>query len=142
MSEASLWKWLREQLPRGHATRVESEAEAGFPDVHFTMTRPRGAVSVTFELKYGDGPKKQPLKKHIRKSQVFWIKKEVAASGLVWIVAEIESQVYFIPGKYIDKIEFLSLGEIQMLADLALTRRRAEDTDYPDDIRQMILRRN
>lgn len=121
--EQKLWRWLADRLPTGHYTRIESEVSDGFPDVHGT---PRGCRSCTLELKYADGPKRQPLKDKIRQSQKLWIRDEVAAGGLVWVVAEFpkhDSLVLFLPGSHVDIYGQLEFPDLQHYADLSLAKR-------------------
>lgn len=121
--EAGTWKKLREWLPRGHASRIESEVGDGFPDVHFTQYP---CISVTFELKYADGPKKSPLKGKIRASQRRWIREEIEAGGKVWVVAEFPDHhnvILFISGRWIDLLEENTYEWLHNIADLRIPRR-------------------
>jgi hypothetical protein len=97
MSEASLWNWLRKGvLPRGHYSRIESDASPGFPDVSYCID----GVEGTIELKEARNPKaKYPFKQGgLRPTQLRWIKDRVAAGGRVWILARIGKAVYMVRG--------------------------------------------
>lgn len=116
--EQRFWKtWLKDRLPAGHATRIESEVEPGFPDVHFSNRN----GSVTLELKVAKQVR-IPLKGQIRDSQKFWIREEVRCHGRVWIVALIRKKVYFIPGRFVDQLDEWSEEAIFVNADLTLTK--------------------
>jgi hypothetical protein len=104
MSEASLWNYVREGLlPVGiHATRLEPSDEgvgAGFPDVHYSILRGNGTRSSgTIELKFLR--KKNPPfgDEGLRLSQRIWIRDELEAGGLVWILADIGRTIHLIRG--------------------------------------------
>lgn len=90
-----LWQYLRGLLPAGcHATRIENPIGAGFPDVHYTYLE----VSGTIELKSAD---RLPMKKAgLRKAQIDWIKEEIEAGGLVWILVQHKKSYYVVRGLY------------------------------------------
>lgn len=114
--EQRFWsKWLRDRMPKGHATRIESEVEPGFPDVHFTNID----GSHTLELKVAK-QKRIPLKKALRPSQKFWIREEVAANGSVWIVARVDREVLFIRGSFVDQLDTMNLAALKEAADCIL----------------------
>lgn len=100
-----LWNSLRGLLPAGcHATRIENVLtgeHAGFPDVHYTYLE----VTGTIELKSVD---KLPMKKSgVRDSQIGWIKAEIDAGGIVWIIVEFKSKVYIVSGLHVEIINSL-----------------------------------
>lgn len=105
MSEDSLWKYVRDKLlpKRIHATRLEPSDEgvgAGFPDVHYSLLRENGTRSSgTIELKFLR--KKNPPfgDDGLRLSQKIWMRDELAAGGLVWIIADIGKTIHFVRGR-------------------------------------------
>ncbi len=116
MNEASLWEWLRDvALPIGHYARIESPDTApGFPDVFFTVGQdprrsrrdtpptPGKAGCGTIELKATDRSMRVPFpdeEKGLHTSQLRWIRDEVAAGGVVLIIAETPGIIYIIHGK-------------------------------------------
>lgn len=114
MNEANLWDWLRDvALPLGHYSRIESPDTApGFPDVFFCVgmggrrrdkpPTPGGAGCGTIELKATDRSLRVPFpdeEKGLHKSQLRWIRDNVAAGGIVWIIAETPGVIYIIHGK-------------------------------------------
>lgn len=104
-----LWKSLRGLLPAGcHATRIENDIGAGFPDVHYTYLETSG----TIELKSADH---LPMgKAGLRKSQIDWINEEIEAGGLVWIIVQTKSFVYIVNGIYAPKLnDFLHLDFLE-----------------------------
>jgi hypothetical protein len=129
MSEASTWTWLRDRLPAGHATRIETEVSDGFPDVHYTMRSDEAlhpSKSMTLELKFARGPKRQPFRDQVRDSQIRWIGEEIDVGGIVWIVAEMEAKIHFIHGIYAAALNTLPLGVIAQSASLILPRRGSD----------------
>jgi hypothetical protein len=118
VSEGSgaLWRYLRERLlPHGiHATRIENEGEAGFPDVHYTY-RPSllgPGHSGTLELKYLR--KKNPPfgDQGLRLSQKIWIRDELDAGGRALIVAQVQNRIFVLPGRLWE--EFNEMNELML----------------------------
>jgi hypothetical protein len=103
--EQRLWKWLKPLLPSGHYSRIESPATApGFPDVRYTLLNPDHhlPISGTIELKYAP-KKKTPFpdtKRGLHLSQKTWIKQELEAGGIVWIIAGIGDLVFLLDGAH------------------------------------------
>lgn len=106
MSEDSLWKYVRDKLlPKGiHATRIENEADSGFggfPDVHYSILRQNETRSSgTIELKFLRKKKPPFGDDGLRLSQRIWIRDELAAGGLVWIIADIGKTIHLIRGRH------------------------------------------
>lgn len=101
MNESNLWDWLRDvSLPLGHYSRIESPDTApGFPDVHYQVGK-EGCG--TLELKATDRALRVPFpdeEKGLHKSQLRWIKANVNAEGVVWIIAETPGIIYIVHGK-------------------------------------------
>jgi hypothetical protein len=122
-TEANLWEWLRDvTLPLGHYTRIESECSPGFPDVFCTIP---DIPTFTMELKAAkDSHAHHPFTKKtgMRRSQLKWIPKEVAAGGTVWILVEIGRKVYIIAGMNVKYINYHTEEEIASIAVAMLTR--------------------
>lgn len=121
MNESSLWEWLRDiALPLGEYSRIESPDTApGFPDVHFQVTKGKTHTSGTLELKATDRRMRVPFpneEKGLHKSQLRWIKKNVAAGGIVWIVAETPGIIYIIHGKEAEKFNGATHEDLVELA--------------------------
>lgn len=106
MSESSLWTYVRSKLlpPGIHATRIENETDGGFggfPDVHYSYLREnKTRSSGTIELKFLR--KKNPPfgDDGLRLSQRIWIRDELAAGGLVWIMAEVGKSIHLVRGRH------------------------------------------
>lgn len=94
-----LWKYLEGLLPPGcHATRIENEIGAGFPDVHYTYLE----VTGTIELKDTD---RLPMgKAGMRKAQIRWIEEEIEAGGLVWILVRFKKRYFVVSGLYAESL--------------------------------------
>lgn len=122
-TEANLWEWLRDVvLPLGHYTRIESECSPGFPDVHCTIP---GTPSFTMELKEAKDPHAHHpfTKKHgMRRSQIKWIPKEVAAGGTVWILCGIGKKVYVIDGLNVNLVNNKTEEQIAAISVAVLRR--------------------
>lgn len=110
MNEANLWDWLRDVvLPLGQYSRIESPDTApGFPDVFFQVHDAQAPQHVphigcgTIELKATDRSLRVPFpdeEKGLHKSQLRWIKANVAEGGIVWIIAETPGVIYIVHGK-------------------------------------------
>ena len=98
-SERALWLWLKRRIPSHcHYSRIESESSPGFPDLHVT----NNGISLTVELKCSRNPTaKYPFKVGgMRRDQIFWIKDEVAAGGIVWLFLQIGRKRYWVEGKW------------------------------------------
>lgn len=106
MSEASLWTYIRTRLlpVRIHATRIENETDSGFggfPDIHYSTIRSNGSRSSgTIELKFLRKKKPPFGDDGLRLSQKVWIREELAAGGLVWIMADIGPTIHLIRGRH------------------------------------------
>lgn len=127
MSETALWSWLRPYLPLGHYTRVENgEAGPGFPDVHYQI-RPR--VCGTIELKDAQHPNRHPPFKGVddglHHSQLQWMRQNVARGGVVWIVARVGKQVFWVHGRMAD--HFNGCADLSTIATFVLPRRVREE---------------
>lgn len=134
MSESNTWSWLRDRLPVGHASRIETEVSDGFPDVHYTMrihpiplSRPfPPSRSLTLELKFARGPKKCPFKDQVRDSQIRWISDELDVGGIVWLVCEMAGAIYFLEGIYANQLNRMGPLSIMRAAKLCLPRRGSD----------------
>lgn len=98
-AKGRLWKYLGGLLPPGcHATRIENEIGAGFPDVHYTYLE----VTGTIELKDAD---RLPMgKAGLRKAQIDWITEETEAGGLVWVLVHFKKNYYMVNGLYAENL--------------------------------------
>ena len=96
MKESGVWSYLRNGMAgRWHATRIESSAGNGVPDVNFAL--PTG-TSGWIELKYiPEWPKRSDtlIKLPLRPEQFHWIRTRGKMAGNVWVFTRIEN-VYFL----------------------------------------------
>jgi hypothetical protein len=108
VKESNLWEWLRDvALPLGQYSRIESPDTApGFPDVFFQVSdevpRLNNIGCGTIELKATDRSLRVPFpdeEKGLHKTQLRWIRDNVAAGGIVWIIAETPGVIYIVHGK-------------------------------------------
>ena len=126
MSEANLWEWLRDvALPLGHYSRIESPDTAeGFPDVHCQVGP---GVTFTLELKFARQPyRRTPFKdgdeNGMRRSQIRWIMKNIRNGGVTFIVAQVATTIFVIPGKYVKRINGASKSKLRFLSDAVLDK--------------------
>lgn len=128
MSEKNLWKWLSGILPEGQYNRIEShDTCAGFPDVHWQIpgtcnTNPR---SGTFELKHSHNVRGVPFKGDkdgLHLSQRKWIRDNIEAGGLCWIIAEVRTQILVIHGCRYDRFNGSTISELRSISDQILHR--------------------
>jgi len=95
MNESSLWRYVAGGMAnKWHATRIESSAGNGVPDVSFGMiSRYNGRRFNGFlELKYiPQWPKKDEtnLKLPLRPEQKIWIQTRGGIAGDVWVLCRI-----------------------------------------------------
>lgn len=128
-----LWNSLRGLLPAGcHATRIENSIGSGFPDVHYTYLETTG----TIELKSAD---RLPMKKAgLRKSQIDWIKEEVEAGGLVWILVEYKDKVYIINGMYAELVNHKTEEDMPFIS-MALWTKSISHSEKTEILESILL---
>lgn len=118
-------------MKTGHFTRIESDAEAGFPDVHYTYRHDffRPAHTGSLELKFLRKKKPPFGDDGLRLSQRIWIRDEIEAGGRVKIIAQVRDRIFILPGRV--HSEFNELNELMMehWSDLILQHRKLTDAD-------------
>ena len=96
MKESSFWQYIRKgMLGRWHATRLESSAGNGVPDVSFGMINLNGFI----ELKHiNEWPKRgtTKVKLPLRNEQKLWIKTRGQMAGNVWVLVRIEDYFFLL----------------------------------------------
>jgi len=127
MSEARLWSWLKDVLPLGHYSRIETgDTAPGFPDVYCRFSTEN---AVTLELKHARRPRDQiPFteKRGIRKSQVIWIREELRHGGPVWLVLEVAPLVLVLWGGFAPRINGATRDSLKEWATLILEKSSPE----------------
>ncbi len=125
--EALLWDWLKDVLPLGQYSRIESHDTApGFPDVDGQIKFRKKSQSFKLELKFCHHPNRYlPFNKRdgIRKSQKIWWKNYVRCGGVGWIVAEVGDSVFVIPGRNTPQINNASKEDLLEWSDCILDRK-------------------
>lgn len=132
--EARLWEWLKDALPLGHYSRVESpDTSPGFPDVDCQITDGTGnSLSFKMELKHSRTVRaKHPFsdKTGVRKSQKVWWRDYTRHEGVGWFVCEIAGFVYIIPGKHAKIINGVTINEIHKMSECILDRANLKDAN-------------
>jgi hypothetical protein len=98
MNESRLWKTLRDGMQgRWYATRIESSAGNGVPDVTFGMKGLLGGGFV--ELKSIALWPKRPetrVKLPLRNEQKIWIEQRGKISGNVWVLVLIANDLFLL----------------------------------------------
>lgn len=106
MKESDLWGYIRKgMIAKWHASRIESSAGNGIPDVSFGLPGKNGWI----ELKYiKEWPKRSTtlVKLPLRPEQKHWIKARGELSGNVWVICRIENMFFLL-----DYIEAMILCE-------------------------------
>jgi hypothetical protein len=117
VAEVQLWKWLRPWLPRGRYSRIESPDTApGFPDVNYRIAKAEGNI----ELK--DARSKNPTipfpneDKGLHRSQLNWISDQVFFNGIVWVVARVGPQVFWVSGIHAGAFNGATMKRLKFLA--------------------------
>lgn len=97
MNESSLWAYLKRGMTtKWHATRIESSAGNGVPDVSFAIP---GRWNSWVELKYvREWPKKDAtkVKLPLRPEQKLWIKNRGSVAGDVWVMVRIADAFFLL----------------------------------------------
>jgi hypothetical protein len=121
MSEKNLWKWLKPYCPLGRYTRVENpDAGPGTPDVNYRISKAEGWI----ELK--DARSKKPTIPFpnedvgLHRTQLNWIKDQVLFNGIVWVVARVSDQIFWVPGKYADSFNGGTMRRLRGLSALVI----------------------
>lgn len=134
MSEQSFWTYLYKMLPKaGHYSRIEApNTAAGFPDVHYTLD----SVSGTIELKDAKRPgAKYPFsgQSGLRRSQITWIRDELAAGGRVALALQCGNRVYLLRADlYYDELHRLTEEGVSSVASVSWCKGRVSLTDRSD----------
>jgi hypothetical protein len=139
VSEASFWNYLRKLLPKeGHYTRIESHDTAvGFPDVHYTLN----GISGTIELKDAKRPgAKFPFSREsgLRRSQVIWIRDEIAAEGHIFLALQCGDRVYFLDSLYYYDLHRMTEEEISNVASVKWKTGKKNFWRYPNEIYDLL----
>ena len=99
MTESDLWKYVKGgMMGRWHASRIESSAGNGIPDVDFGMAGINGKI----ELKYIPEWPKRPttlVKLPLRPDQKIWIKNRGVIAGNVWALIRIKDDFFLLDWK-------------------------------------------
>lgn len=102
MNETSLWQYIKKGLEnRWHATRLESSAGNGVPDITYGIPGEHGGLGLNgfLELKYIP---KWPIKPEtkvklpLRPEQKLWIKTRGSVAGNVWVLCRIEDDFFLL----------------------------------------------
>lgn len=104
MNESGLWAYIkRGMLGYWHATRIESSAGNGVPDVNFAMFESGNQGWV--ELKYIDEwPKRltTKVKLPLRPEQKLWINVRGKISGNIWVIIRIQEHFFLLQWQQIN----------------------------------------
>lgn len=137
MKESSLWDYLRPRLPPiGVYSRIETDICPGFPDVVYTIEGVTGFI----ELKSAKGISERPFneKTGIRKSQKIWISEAIEARAVVWIVAGVGKEIFFIHGSYCKMFNRMTLTEMRIRADYMIVKGTTSAHQIPENIFRLL----
>jgi hypothetical protein len=107
MNEAGVWKYIKEGMKSFWlASRIESSAGNGIPDVVFTLPSvlKRNSRHGFMELKYiPEWPKKEDtlIKLPLRQEQKIWIMGRGAIAGGVWVLVRIADTFFILDYKQV-----------------------------------------
>jgi hypothetical protein len=122
-TEDVLWDYLRNHVKGPHYTRVENLVHPGISDVNYCYFGSEGWM----ELKYRPTfprPKMRCFNDDdgLNPAQKIWITAHVEMKGVVWIVAGVVTDVYFIPGRHAYEFNNWTLAELRAHARLHVVR--------------------
>lgn len=135
MSEAALWRYVRDKLlpPGIHATRIESPCSPGFPDVHFNFRGSTGTLELKFlrkkKLPFGDDG--------LNREQIAWHRNAIDNGAHALIVAEVTNEIYVIPGRWYN--QFNDAVNLEYMSRLIIIKRKLDPEDV-DFFSQLLLR--
>lgn len=134
--ETALWSWLKDRLPEGHYSRIESMTSPGFPDVHYTIAGEHG----TIELKKSRSPNaKLPFKKGgLRDTQIRWIDDDTEQGGRVFIVAQVGEWVFLLNA--VDVFRTFNSMTFEDLSEGSLYQLRMKQTPATNSLRSSLER--
>jgi len=96
VNESDLWKYIKTgMIGKWHASRIESSAGNGIPDISFGLPGKNGWI----ELKYiREWPKRQDtkVKLPLRPEQKHWISARGGLSGDVWVLVRIQDDFFLV----------------------------------------------
>jgi hypothetical protein len=123
-TESVLWGYIRDHVKGPDWVRVENAVGPGTPDVNYSYlgfegwmelkhrpTRPRTDFITAFPEEIG-----------LRPEQKIWINRRTTNGGVVWIVAGVVKEVYFIDGRNAPRFNQLSYGQLKGLSELTVLR--------------------
>lgn len=122
MTEKLLWHWTAKQFTKGdHLERIESPTSPGVPDVNFAFEHAfeKRATEGWIELKKSRKPTcKRPFAGKgygLRPSQIIWFRKREVVFGLrnTWILAQVDTEVFLIPGLYYRAFNTYTISELR-----------------------------
>jgi len=105
MNETGLWRYVNRGMHGfWHATRIESSAGNGVPDISFGVSSPEGGLGLNgfIELKFiKDWPKREdtPLVLPLRPEQKLWIETRGSIAGNVWVLCRVENDFFLFNDK-------------------------------------------
>lgn len=121
MAESQLWGWVKQYLPPGHYSRIESSTSPGIPDVAYTVEGSRGWI----ELKDAKSAKAtRPFRRGgLRPDQMVWFREEIRASGVtgLFILARVGKTIYLISGSFYDEFNEMTKEELTVASTLLAT---------------------
>jgi hypothetical protein len=126
LSEAAYWAKLREDLPRGHYSRVENLLDLGVPDVSFCV----GGIQGWLELKYTG---RFPLEHPVLPTQIIWMDRRLRAGGRnIWITVGHKGYTFFIHPEHRRQVSaWPDLETFQDRATLWTLKRRGFKSSFP-----------
>ncbi len=110
-SESSLWNTVQRNMKQyWMSQRIENLADAGIPDVYFTLRN--NGIGGWIELKHShEWPKREttPLKiDHFTKHQRSWLRRHGRTGGNIWLLLQVDRDYFLLTWE-----EALNIGKWQ-----------------------------
>lgn len=121
--ESTLWSYIRDHVKGPDYVRVENSVGPGTPDVNYSYRGYEGWMELKYRstfprighAAFGDDG--------LNPGQRVWIRRRVELGGVVWIVAGVVEDVYFIPGYLSQTFNSMGLANLAQASHLKILRR-------------------
>lgn len=113
-SERSLWLRFKKGMKGyGDLVRIENPADPGTPDVNFCFSGIEGMLELKEHHEY---PKRDATRvfgpSGLRKDQIVWILNRCKSKGRVFILAQVDADLYLVPGRLALEFNEMSAKEL------------------------------
>lgn len=124
--ERSLWRWLAGARSYGaHVERIENMLSRSTPDVECSV----GAGGFWIELKTAAGPAREetPVRFTFQQGQAAWLRRRWDIDHGAWILAQVGSARYLIPGWYAYELDSgVTVARLRGLSEVSMSANPGE----------------